>query len=136
MDKFIVSLYTGSLFAIVFIVSPVLLRTGKNKDIAGHFYGKILWRFYYTFLPLLFLNFLLNKNVMSIILISGLAVNVILSSYLKSFKRKIGSIENLEFNNPLRKRFRYLSYLSLSILFLNFLLSIFTLISEEVRWVR
>ena len=136
MDKVIVSLYAGSLFTVVFMVSPVLLRTDKNKDLAGHFYGKILWRFYYIFLPLLFLNFLLNKNAMSIILISGLTVNVIISSYLKSFKRKIGRIENLEFNNPLRRKFRYLSYLSLSILFLNFLLSIFTLISEEVRWVR
>ncbi|WP_164930768.1 hypothetical protein [Aquifex aeolicus] len=123
MDKIILSLYSGSLFTIVFIVSPVLLRTEKNKDLAGHFYGKILWNFYRIFLPVLLLYGLLFNFFEGVILFLGLGVNVFISKKLKEFKRKLGSIENLDFNHPDRVKFRKLSYTSLSVLFLNFMLS-------------
>ncbi|NPB08519.1 MAG: hypothetical protein GXN96_06285, partial [Aquificae bacterium] len=76
MGEYLLALYTGSLFLLVTVVSPSLLRTDKNKDIAGHFYGKILWRFYYISLFLLFLYTLLKDFWSGIILITGLGVNV------------------------------------------------------------
>ncbi|RUM29126.1 MAG: hypothetical protein DSY32_03560 [Aquifex sp.] len=123
MEKVILSLYSGSLFTIVFIVSPVLLRTEKNKDLAGHFYGRILWNFYRIFLPLLVVYTLLFDFSEGVILFLGLGINVFISKRLKEFKRKLGSVENLDFYHPDRVKFRRLSYTSLSFLLLNFLLS-------------
>jgi len=123
MDKIILSLYSGSLFTIVFIVSPVLLKTDKNKDLAGHFYGRILWNFYRIFLPILGIYAVLFNFLEGVILFLGLAVNVFISKKLREFKRSLGSIEKLDYYHPDRVKFRKLSYTSLSVLFLNFLIS-------------
>lgn len=130
MGNYLLSLYVGSLFLLVFIVSPVLLRTPKNKDLAGHFYGRILWRFYYTFGILLLIYTLLIDFVEGFILLFGLGLNVALSSYMKKFKRSLGNIENYEYDHPLRVKFRRLSYTSLTLLSLNFVISSLILITN------
>jgi len=128
MAKYILSLYTGSLFMLIFVVSTVLLRTEKNKNIAGHFYGRILWRFYRISLSLLLIYTLLFDFFKGLILILGLGANILWSKKLKEFKKKLGDIESFDYNHPDRVKFRNMSYISLFILFLNFLLSSFVLI--------
>lgn len=130
MGSYLLSLYVGSLFMLVFIVSPALLRTEKNKDVAGHFYGKILWRFYYAFGVLLLAYTLLIDFVEGFILLFGLGLNLALSSHIKKLKRSLGNIEDYDFNHPLRKKFRSLSYASLTLLGLNFLISSLILIKN------
>ncbi|GAB6066075.1 hypothetical protein JCM9492_11670 [Aquifex pyrophilus] len=128
MAEYILSLYTGSLFLLIFVVSPVLLKTEKNKNIAGHFYGKILWRFYGISLFLLLIYTLLFEFTKGLILILGLGANLFWSKKLKEFKRRLGDIEKLDYYHPDRVRFRNMSYVSLFILFINFLLASFVLI--------
>jgi Ca2+/Na+ antiporter len=128
-EKLILSLYAGTLFAIVFLVAPVLLRTKKDKNLAGRFYGRILWRFYkLAFFMLLFYFLLADEKVYTLLLMVGLALNVGLSFYLKNLKRDLGDIDQIDYNHPKRIKFRRLSLLSTCLLFINFLLSTFILI--------
>jgi len=127
LDKLILSIYLGTLFCIVFIVAPILLRTDENKNIAGRFYGRILWRFYkLAFLMLLFYLLLSDDNkIYSISLMVGLALNTALSLYLKKLKRSLGDIDKVPYYDEKRTKFRRLSMLSTLILFLNLIASIF-----------
>jgi Ca2+/Na+ antiporter len=128
-ERLILSLYTGTLFSIVFLVAPVLLRTKKNKNIAGRFYGRILWRFYkLAFFMLLFYLLIADEKVYALLLMVGLTLNVGLSFYLKNLKRELGDIDQIEYNHPKRIKFRRLSLLSTALFFINFLLSTFILI--------
>jgi Ca2+/Na+ antiporter len=128
-EKLILSLYTGTLFSIVFLVAPVLLRTEKDKNLAGRFYGRILWRFYkLAFFMLLFYLLIADEKVYALLLMVGLALNVGLSFYLKNLKRELGDIDQIDYNHPKRIKFRRLSLLSTGLLFINFLLSTFILI--------
>jgi Ca2+/Na+ antiporter len=128
-ERLILSLYTGTLFSIVFLVAPVLLRTEKDKNIAGRFYGRILWRFYkLAFFMLLFYFLLADEKLYTLLLMVGLALNVVLSFYLKNLKRELGDIDQIDYDHPKRIEFRRLSLLSTALFFINFLLSIFVLI--------
>jgi Ca2+/Na+ antiporter len=128
-EKLILSLYTGTLFSIVFLVAPVLLRTKKDKNLAGRFYGRILWRFYkLAFFMLLFYFLLADEKLYTLLLMVGLALNVVLSFYLKNLKRELGDIDQIDYDHPKRIKFRRLSLLSTVLFFINFLLSIFVLI--------
>jgi Ca2+/Na+ antiporter len=128
-ERLILSLYTGTLFSIVFLVAPVLLRTEKDKNLAGRFYGRILWRFYkLAFFMLLFYLLIADEKVYALLLMVGLALNVGLSFYLKNLKRELGDIDQIDYNHPKRIKFRRLSLLSTGLLFINFLLSTFILI--------
>jgi len=128
-EKLILSLYTGTIFSIVFLVAPVLLRTKKDKNLAGRFYGRILWRFYkLAFFMLLFYFLLVDEKLYTLLLMVGLALNVVLSFYLKNLKRELGDIDQIDYNHPKRIKFRRLSLLSTVLFFINFLLSIFVLI--------
>jgi len=128
-EGLILSLYAGTLFSIVFLVAPVLLRTEKDKNLAGRFYGRILWRFYkLAFFILLFYFLLADEKIYTLLLMVGLALNVGLSFYLKNLKRELGDIDQIDYNHPTRIKFRRLSFLSTVLFFINFLLSIFVLI--------
>lgn len=128
-EKIILSLYTGTLFSIVFLVAPVLLRTEKDKNLAGRFYGRILWRFYkLAFFMLLFYLLIADEKVYALLLMVGLALNVGLSFYLKNLKRELGDIDQIDYNHPKRIKFRRFSLLSTALFFINFLLSTFILI--------
>ena len=128
-ERLILSLYAGTLFSIVFLVAPVLLRTEKDKNLAGRFYGRILWRFYkLAFFMLLFYLLIADEKVYTLLLMVGLALNVGLSFYLKNLKRELGDIDQIGYNHPKRIKFRRLSLLSTGLLFINFLLSTFILI--------
>jgi hypothetical protein len=123
-EKLILSLYTGTLFSIVFLVAPVLLRTEKDKNLAGRFYGRILWRFYkLAFFMLLVYLLIADEKVYALLLTVGLVLNVGLSFYLKNLKRELGDIDKIDYNHPRRIKFRRLSLLSTGLLFINFLLS-------------
>jgi Ca2+/Na+ antiporter len=128
-ERLILSLYAGTLFSIVFLVAPVLLRTEKNKNLAGRFYGRILWRFYkLAFFMLLFYLLIADEKLYTLLLMVGLALNVVLSFYLKNLKRELGDIDQIDYDHPKRIKFRRLSLLSTALFFINFLLSIFVLI--------
>jgi Ca2+/Na+ antiporter len=128
-ERLILSLYAGMLFSIVFLVAPVLLRTEKDKNLTGRFYGRILWRFYkLAFFMLLFYFVLADEKVYALLLMVGLALNVGLSFYLKNLKRELGDIDQIDYDHPKRIEFRRLSLLSTGLFFINFLLSIFVLI--------
>jgi len=128
-ERLILSLYAGTLFSIVFLVAPVLLRTEKDKNLAGRFYGRILWRFYkLAFFMLLFYLLIADEKVYALLLMAGLALNVGLSFHLKNLKRELGNIDQIDYNHPKRIKFRRLSLLSTGLLFINFLLSTFILI--------
>jgi len=129
VDKVILSIYIGSLFFIVFVVAPVLLRVKENKNLAGRFYGRILWRFYrLAFLMLGFYLLIANEKVYSLLLMAGLALNLLLSIYLKSLKKSIGDIDKVPYDDQKRVKFRKLSLLSTLIFFINFVFSIFVFI--------
>ncbi len=130
MEVLILSLYSGSLFLIVSVVAPVLLRTEENKDLAGRFYGKILWRFYKIAFFLLLVYLILGSELWGLLLLSGLLLNVVVSMWLRNYKRRLGNIESYSFNAPERVRFRRVSYLSTAILTLNFILSTSVLLKE------
>jgi Ca2+/Na+ antiporter len=128
-ERLILSLYTGTLFSIVFLVAPVLLRTEKHKNLAGRFYGRILWRFYkLAFFMLLLYLLIADEKVYALLLMAGLALNVGLSFYLKNLKRELGDIDKIDYNHPKRIKFRRLSLLSTALFFINFLLSTFILL--------
>ena len=129
MDKLLISIHAGSLFMLVFVVSPVLLRTKDNKNLAGRFYGKILWRYYPIAFLLLLLYFITSDaRVYAAVLILLLSMNLMVSKWLKSYKRTLGDIDLIPYDDPKRVLFRRVSLLSTFLLFLNFCLSIYALI--------
>ena len=130
MEVIPLSLYAGSLFLIVTAVAPVLLKTQENKNIAGRFYGKILWRFYGIAFLLLVVYLILGGRWWGVLLLAGLSVNVIISMWLKSYKRTLGNIENHDYSSPQRTLFRRVSYLSTLFLLTNFMLSTIILFKE------
>ncbi|WP_457601270.1 hypothetical protein [Hydrogenivirga sp.] len=130
MDLVALSLYAGSLFLLVFVVAPVLLRTEKSKDVAGSFYGRILRRFYKIAFFLLLVYLILGKKWSGILLLLGLSLNVAISMWLKNYKKVLGNIENYSFNSPERVRFRKVSYLSTLVLLMNFFLATIILLKE------
>lgn len=123
MEKLILSLYVGSLFLILTSVAPVLLRTEENKDLAGRFYGKILWRFYRIAFLLLVVYLILGELWKGALLLIGLSLNVYISNRLRKYKRMLGNIEHYDFNSPERTRFRKMSYLSTALLGVNLLIA-------------
>ena len=132
MEVIFLSFYAGSLFLIVFAVAPTLLRTDRNKDIAGSFYGRILWRFYKIAFFLLLVYLILGEKWLGLLLLLGLGLNVAISMWLKKYKRELGNIELYDFNSPQRTLFRRVSYLSTAVLFANLFLSTIILIKEVV----
>lgn len=130
MEVVLLSLYSGSLFLIVFVVAPELLRTDRNKDIAGVFYGRILWRFYKIAFSLLLVYLILGERWFGLLLLLGLSLNVAVSMWLRKYKRELGSIESYDKNAPQRVLFRRVSYLSTALLLVNFLLSTIILFKE------
>ncbi len=130
MEKLALSLYTGSLFLIVFVVAPSLLRTDKDKNLAGHFYGKILWRFYKIAFFLLLVYLILGNKWLGLLLLLGFSLNMAISMKLRRFKRSLGDIEKYGFYSPQRVRFRKLSYLSTAVLLVNFLIATIILLEE------
>ncbi len=130
MEVVFLSFYAGSLFLILSSVAPVLLRTGRNKDLAGSFYGRILWRFYKIAFFLLLVYLILGEKWLGLLLLLGLGLNVAISMWLRNYKKKLGSIENYEFNSPERTLFRRVSYLSTSVLAINLILSTLVLLKE------
>ncbi len=123
MKELALSLYVGSLFLITFVVAPTLLRTEPGKDLAGRLYGRILWRFYKIAFLLLLVYLILSRNWLGLLPLGVLLVNVGISAWLRSYKGRLGNIENYEFNSPARVKFRRVSYLSTAVLTLNFLIS-------------
>lgn len=119
------AIYCGSLFFLLFIAAPVLLRTKEHKNLAGRFYGRILWRFYpVAFLLLLFYLIMQDEKGHAILLLMGLGINAMLSYGLKGYKRRLGDIDLVPFEDPRRVFFRRLSYLSTFVFFVNFILSL------------
>ena len=130
MEVVFLSFYAGSLFLIVLAVAPVLLRTERNKDMAGSFYGRILWRFYKIAFFLLLVYLILGEKWLGLLLLLGLGLNVAISMWLRNYKKKLGNIENYEFNSPERTLFRKVSYLSTFFLVINLILSTLVLLKE------
>ncbi|MCS6957616.1 MAG: hypothetical protein RMK75_04055 [Aquificaceae bacterium] len=125
------ALYCGSLFTIVFMIAPVLLRVRENKNLAGRFYGRILWRFYKVAFLLLVLYLILGDDkLFALFLMLGLALNVMTSIWLKNYKRRLGDIDSVEYDNPKRVLFRRVSFFSTFVLFSNFLLSLYVLMKN------
>ncbi len=120
MTELFLSLYVGSLFLIVSTVAPILLRTETNKDIAGRFYGKILWRFYGIAFFLLLVYLILSRNWLGLLPLGVLLVNVGISKWLREYKKTLGNIEDYAFNSPERAKFRKVSYVSTFTLLINF----------------
>jgi len=130
MEVIPLSFYAGSLFLITTTVAPVLLRTEESKNIAGRFYGRILWRFYGIAFLLLVVYLILGGKWWGVILLAGLSINVLISMWLKSYKRTLGNIEDHSYSSPQRTLFRRVSYLSTLFLLTNFVLSTIILIKE------
>ncbi len=130
MEIVLLSLYAGSLFLIVSVVAPVLLRTDIDKDRAGSFYGRILWRFYKIAFFLLLVYLILGEKWFGILLLTGLSLNVAISMWLRNYKRALGNIEDFSLYAPERVRFRKVSYISTLVLLMNFLLSTIILLKE------
>lgn len=128
MEVVFLSLYSGSLFLLLTSVAPILLRTKQHKDLAGSFYGRILRRFYKIAFFLLLVYLILGEKWTGVLLLFGLGLNTATSMWLRKYKRRLGSIENYDFNSPERVLFRKVSYLSTFLLFVNFLLSITVLL--------
>lgn len=126
----ILAIYCGSLFSIVFLIAPVLLRTKENKNLAGRFYGIILWRFYKVAFLLLMLYLIFGEKYQALLLMLGLSLNMGVSFWLKDYKRKLGNIDLLSYEDPKRRIFRRVSFLSTLLLFLNFLLSLYILLNS------
>ncbi|HIQ31684.1 MAG TPA: DUF2628 domain-containing protein [Aquifex aeolicus] len=123
MEIVLLSLYAGSLFLLVSAVAPVLLRTEENKNVAGRFYGRILWRFYGIAFFLLVVYLILSGTWVEFVLLVGLSLNVITSMWLKKYKRKLGNIEEYDYNSPERTLFRRVSWLSTVLLAGNLVLT-------------
>lgn len=131
MNKIPLALYTGSLFLLLFVVAPVLLRENLSKNLAGRFYGKILWRFYPLAFFLILSYLILDANrLYALLLMSGLGANIITSYYLKKLKKSLGDIDLLPFDHPTRSLFRKISMFSTLLLFINLLLSIYVFVKS------
>lgn len=127
MNKLFIGLYVGEIFSIIFIVSFILFKE-EQKNYIGRLYGKILWRFYKIAILELILAFILSPSFYNLFLIFGLLVNIYLSYHMKSLKQSIGNIDNIDYNNPTRVKFRRLSKLSSGILILNMILGMIYLL--------
>ncbi len=127
MTKALIGLYTGEIFSIIFIVSFILFKE-EQKNYIGRLYSKILWRFYKIALIELLFAFIFNPSFYILLLIFGLLVNIYLSYHMKSLKLSMGNIDNVDYNAPIRVKFRTLSKMSSGILILNMLLGILYLI--------
>lgn len=130
--KVLLALYSGSLFSMVLLVAPILLRTKENKNLAGRFYGMILWRFYKVAFLLLMLYFILGEKYYALVLMLGLSVNVGVSFWLKNYKKKLGDIDLVDYEDPRRVIFRRVSFISTFLLFLNLILSLYILIKGGI----
>ena len=129
MSKLPLALYAGSLFFLVFIVAPTLLRERQNKNLAGRFYGRILWRFYpLAFLLLMFYLISDANKFHALLLMSGLGVNITISYYLRKIKKSLGNIDTVPYDDPKRVFFRKLSIFSTLVFSLNFFLSLYLLL--------
>ncbi|MCS7262808.1 MAG: hypothetical protein N3C13_01485 [Aquificaceae bacterium] len=129
VPELLLALYSGALFMVVFLVAPTLLRVKENKNLAGRFYGAILWRFYgVAFLLLLLYLVLGSSKLYALVLLLGLGLNVGISYWLKGYKRSLGDIDLVPYQDPRRSLFRKVSILSTLVLFLNFLLSFYFLV--------
>ncbi|RMH07770.1 MAG: hypothetical protein D6699_01265 [Aquificota bacterium] len=119
------SLYAGGLFLLVLVVAPVLLRA-EEKNIAGRFYGRILWRFYpIAFLLLMVYLILTDEKLYGFVLLMGLGLNAGLSYLLKKYKREnLPNIDLFDYNDPKRRLFRRLSLLSTFLFFANMFFAI------------
>ena len=124
MTRLIAGLYAGEIFTIVFIVSYVLFKKLDTKNLAGRIYGQILWRFYKIALLELLTLFILDFSLYTFIMVLGLLTNIYLSYYMKSLKQSIGDIDKMDFNAPLRVKFRNISKLSSGVLVFNMILAI------------
>ncbi len=124
MTRLIAGLYAGEIFTIVFIVSYVLFKKLDTKNLAGRIYGQILWRFYKIALLELLTLFILDFSLYTFIMVLGLLTNIYLSYYMKSLKQSIGDIDKMDFNAPLRVKFRNISKLSSGVLIFNMILAI------------
>lgn len=130
-SELLLSIYCGSLFLMVTIVAPVLLRVEENKNFSGRLYGKILWRFYAIAFPILLFYLIFgDERFMAFVLMLGLGINVGISHWLKSFKRSMGNIDHIEFDDPRRRLFRKVSMASTFILLLNFILSCYAVLKN------
>lgn len=123
------SLYAGSLFLLVLVVAPILLRE-EEKNTAGRFYGRILWRFYPLAFSLLMAYLILTyEKLYGFILLMGLGLNIGLSYFLRKYKRQnLPNIDLFEYKDPKRRLFRRLSFLSTFLFFVNMVFAIFVLI--------
>ncbi|MFN3975558.1 MAG: hypothetical protein ACK4LT_00620 [Aquificaceae bacterium] len=129
--EILLSLYVDLLFSIVFIVAPSLLRVKENKNLAGRFYGMILWRFYgVAFLLLMFYLILGNERIYTLFLMLALGLNVGMSYWLRGYKKRLGNIDLVDHKDPRRVIFRRLSMLSTFLLLINFLLSFYLLFKK------
>jgi len=124
MDRLIAGLYAGEIFTIVFVVSYVLFKKIDTKNLAGRIYGQILWRFYKIALLELLLLFILNASFYTFLMFCGFLTNVYLSYYMKSLKQSIGDIDKIDFNAPIRVKFRNIAKLSSGLLIFNMILAI------------
>lgn len=79
---------------------------------------------------LLFYLILGNAKLDAILLMLGLGLNVGTSYWLKNYKRSLGNIDLLDYDEPRRVIFRRVSMLSTFILLTNFLLSMYVLIKH------
>ncbi len=132
MEIVLLSLYSGSLFFILSVAAPVLLRTEKNKNTAGSFYGRMLRRFYKIAFFLLLVYLISGRIWEGTLLLFGLSLNLATSMWLMKYKRRLGNIEDHSFSSPQRLLFRRVSYLSTFLLLINFLIST-TILLKEVR---
>ncbi len=131
MDKVLLGIYCGSLFLLVFVVAPVLLRTKENKNLAGGFYGRMLWRFYpLAFFLLLMYLITTDEKLYALLLMLLLGFQVMLSKRLKNYKKVLGDIDKVPYEDPKRVLFRKVSLLSTSLLFISFLSSLFLLLNS------
>lgn len=131
MDRLAISLYAGSLFMLIFVVAPVLLRTQKEKNTAGGFYGRILWRFYPIAFSLLLIYLIkTDEKLYAALLMLMLSVNLIISQWLKNYKKRLGNIDLVDYNDPRRVLFRKVSFISTLVFMLNLLASVVTLLKS------
>ena len=71
-----------------------------------------------------------NERIYTLLLMLGLGLNVGISYWLKSYKKKLGNIDLIDYKDPKRVVFRRASMLSTLLLFINFLFSFYLLFNK------
>ena len=71
-----------------------------------------------------------NERIYTLLLMLGLGLNVGISYWLKSYKKKLGNIDLIDYKDPNRVVFRRASMLSTLLLFINFLFSFYLLFKK------